>query len=163
MGWSIGYDGKWKRDIGYGVPSLCDFPGCGEKIDRGLAHVCGGEPYGGEMGCGLYFCSKHLLLSANNPQVCERCLNHKEPFPPTPDVPEWTKHKLTTAEMVGCEWLEDELDGYWTTACGEMHCFTDGGPEDNHHRFCPYCGKPLTAIHCQAANYRAKARGLMTL
>ena len=35
MGWSLGYDGRWKRDIGYGVPAVCDFPGCNEEIDRG--------------------------------------------------------------------------------------------------------------------------------
>jgi hypothetical protein len=48
MGWSIGYDSKWKRDIGYGVPAPCDLPGCDKEIDRGLAFVCGTEPYGGE-------------------------------------------------------------------------------------------------------------------
>ena len=36
MGWSIGYDDNWKRDIGYGVPAVCDHPGCNEKIDRYL-------------------------------------------------------------------------------------------------------------------------------
>lgn len=61
MGWSIGYDSKWKRDIGYGVPASCDYPGCDAEIDRGLSYVCGGEPYGGEVGCGLYFCAAHLL------------------------------------------------------------------------------------------------------
>lgn len=28
MGWSVGYDDNWKRDIGYGVPALCDYPDC---------------------------------------------------------------------------------------------------------------------------------------
>ena len=28
MGWSIGYDTNWKRDIGYGVPAKCDHPRC---------------------------------------------------------------------------------------------------------------------------------------
>src|SRR4051812_7048849 len=26
MGWSIGYDSNWQRDIGYGVPAFCDHP-----------------------------------------------------------------------------------------------------------------------------------------
>ena len=26
MGWSIGFDSKWNRDIGYGVPATCDYP-----------------------------------------------------------------------------------------------------------------------------------------
>lgn len=37
MGWSIGFDTRWKRDIGYGVPAECDHPTCGAQIDRGLA------------------------------------------------------------------------------------------------------------------------------
>ena len=50
MGWSIGYDSNWDRDIGYGVPAYCDHPDCNEEIDRGLSYVCGGEPYGGDRG-----------------------------------------------------------------------------------------------------------------
>ncbi len=53
MGWSIGSDGD--RDIGYGVPAECDHPDCTAEIDRGLSYVCGGDPYGGEYGCGLFF------------------------------------------------------------------------------------------------------------
>lgn len=60
MSWAIGFDEKWQRDIGYGVPAYCDHPGCKAEIDRGLPYVCGGEPYGGSNGCGLYFCEKHL-------------------------------------------------------------------------------------------------------
>jgi hypothetical protein len=44
MGWSIGYDENWKRDIGYGVPAVCDHPKCNKIINRGLSYVCGGEP-----------------------------------------------------------------------------------------------------------------------
>ena len=44
MGWAVGFDNNWNRDIGYGVPAICDFPGCGEEIDRGLGYVCGGGP-----------------------------------------------------------------------------------------------------------------------
>ncbi|WP_334034713.1 hypothetical protein [Burkholderia cepacia] len=95
MGWSIGYDDNWQRDIGYGVPATCDHPDCNAKIDRGLAHVCGGEPYGGDDGCGLYFCSTHLL-----PRRCERCSDRTDdaefsPFEPKPDHPEWIEWKLT--------------------------------------------------------------------
>jgi hypothetical protein len=94
MSWAVGYDNKWKRDIGYGVPAFCDHPGCGEEIDRGLAHVCGGEPYGGEHGCGLYFCGKHLH-HYNEGRVCEQCGTGGDPFTPTPEHPDWIKHKLT--------------------------------------------------------------------
>lgn len=96
MGWSIGYDETWKRDIGYGVPAICDHPGCGKEIDRGLARVCGAEPWGGDDGCGLFFCSDHLGLNTDNRQpVCERCAANADPFDPTPDTPEWVKWKLT--------------------------------------------------------------------
>jgi hypothetical protein len=85
MGWSVGYDERWKRWIGYGVPSVCDYPECNEEIDRGLGYVCGyGEPHGGEKGCGLYFCSKH-----GGEYLCSRCLSNEPPFRPKEDVPLW--------------------------------------------------------------------------
>jgi hypothetical protein len=92
MSWAVGYDTNWRRDIGYGVPAECDHPDCTGKIDRGLGYVCGGEPYGGEKGCGLYFCESHLYAA---PQRCDRCLEDKPPFDPTPDLAEWSAHKLT--------------------------------------------------------------------
>lgn len=96
MGWSIGYDLRWNRDIGYGVPATCDQPGCGARIDRGLAHVCGGAPYGGGAGCGLYFCEADLSHDLYGVQLCDRCERGiLTPHTPTPDVEEWIKHKAT--------------------------------------------------------------------
>lgn len=96
MGWSYGYDDNWKRDIGYGVPAYCDHPGCVAEIHRGLACVCGGEPYGGDRGCGLFFCSDHLYMHAKLGELCERCSSRKrKPFNPTPDHSTWVRHKLT--------------------------------------------------------------------
>jgi hypothetical protein len=99
MGWSVGYDSTWKRDIGYGVPALCDHPGCPVEIDRGLAHVCGGEPYGGEHGCGLFFCGNHRRFHSFRDgrclEVCFRCDRYQRPFAAKPDVPTWINWKLT--------------------------------------------------------------------
>lgn len=99
MGWSIGYDSNWKRDIGYGVPALCDYPGCTEEIDRGLSYVCSGEPYGGDHGCGLFFCAKHRRFHSFRDgccqEVCFRCDRYRKPFSAKPDVPAWTNWKLT--------------------------------------------------------------------
>jgi hypothetical protein len=96
MGWAVGYDLNWQRDVGYGVPSICDRPDCGKKIDRGLGYVCGGQPYGGENGCGLFFCTSDLVWDDDlEAQVCARCIADGEPFTPTPDVEEWTRHKAT--------------------------------------------------------------------
>lgn len=95
MGWQIGFDSRWQRDIGYGVPAPCDQPDCGEKIDRGLAYGCGGEPFGGEDGCGLFFCGDHML-GGGQPQLCERCeAGNPEPFTPKPDLQEWIDFKMT--------------------------------------------------------------------
>lgn len=104
MGWSIGYDTNWKRDIGYGVPATCDHPGCGVEIDRGLSFVCGEEPHGGDKGCGLYFCEKHLIWHAKRPRTCSRCDRYRKPFNPTPDHPDWIKHKLTDESWA--DWRE---------------------------------------------------------
>jgi len=97
MGWSLGFDNKWGRDIGYGVPATCDQPGCDVKIDRGLAYVCAHQqPYGGEDGCGLYFCHAHLSCGK-----CERCRAITDdgpyiaPFMPKPDHRQWIEWKLT--------------------------------------------------------------------
>lgn len=104
MSWSIGYDERWKRDIGYGVPAYCDNPGCRRTIDRGLAFVCGGEPYGGERGCGLYFCTLHL----NCDSLCHRCHKKKPPFKPKPEHPDWVKHKMSDPSW--SEWRMKEAD-----------------------------------------------------
>lgn len=118
MGWSIGYDTNWKRDIGYGVPAICDHPGCGEEIDRGLGYVCGGEPYGGEHGCGLFFCGKHQFMAGRREsdrrvhyhQFCERCAKRskKGPFTPTPDTLEWIRHKLKHESWA--KWREENAE-----------------------------------------------------
>ena len=102
MGWSVGYDERWKRDIGYGVPATCDYPGCGARIDRGLSHVCcGEEPYGGD-GCGLYFCERHHGWAGGK---CSRCHNYRPPFKPTPDIEMWTHHKMTDPSWA--EWRKE--------------------------------------------------------
>lgn len=92
MGWSIGFDDNWNRDIGYGVPAVCDHPRCSMKIDRGLSYVCGGEPYGGEKGCGLYFCYSHLGYPY---QRCPACARYDKPYKPKPDIKEWINFKMT--------------------------------------------------------------------
>ncbi|MEO1035247.1 MAG: hypothetical protein AAFX44_06765 [Pseudomonadota bacterium] len=125
MGWSIGWDSNWQRDIGYGVPAYCDHPECNEEIDRGLSFVCGGEPYGGEHGCGLYFCEKHRANWIEDGDhiypVCDRCASQPwlrenddgvlvihdiivhgnyeipEPFEPKPEHPTWLRWKLRDA------------------------------------------------------------------
>lgn len=97
MGWAVGFDSRWNRDIGYGVPAFCDEPGCNEVIDRGLAHVCfDQEPYGGDEGCGLYFCHKHLGH--------DRCI-HDDSYVAKPDHPDWIHHKL--ADPSWKQWREN--------------------------------------------------------
>jgi len=95
MGWAVGFDERWNRDVGYGVPSVCDEPTCAASIDRGLSYVCGGEPFGGDKGCGLYFCEAHLWYSAiTEPRLCTRCLAGESPYEPKADVRTWIEHKL---------------------------------------------------------------------
>ena len=100
MGWSLGWDTNWERHIGYGVPAICDLPKCDKEIDRGLAFVCGSEPYGGDHGCGLYFCPEHFDYRKPHGadryiQLCPRCMRYRAPYKPKPDAEEWTTHKRT--------------------------------------------------------------------
>lgn len=108
MGWSYGYDSNLKRDIGYGVPAICDDPECEREIDRGLSYVCGGNLYGGEKGCGLHFCSHHLWMKRDGTQLCRRCTDGKEPFKPKPDTREWIEWKLTHESWA--DWRDAEPD-----------------------------------------------------
>lgn len=81
MGWaSCGKDDRGRR-IGYAYSGKCDHKGCNEKITRGLANVCGGMHGGDALGCGGYFCEKHLSYVAENEtgrcvQVCAECHAH---------------------------------------------------------------------------------------
>lgn len=101
MGWSYGFING--RDVGYGVPALCDHPDCSAKIDRGLDRLCG-EMHGcdDETGCGLYFCSAHLAFGETDHQQCLRCVDDLDPFEPKPDIVEWITWKLTDASWA--EW-----------------------------------------------------------
>lgn len=101
MGWSIGGPDQRGRLVGYGVPAYCDHPKCDKKIDRGLAYVCGGQPYGGDFGCGLYFCERHFRSAGDrrdNVQLCPRCIASKDPYVRLkPEHPEWVYHLLNHA------------------------------------------------------------------
>ncbi len=92
MGWSVGFENG--RDIGYGVPAQCDHPKCDEQIDRGLSYRCG-DPYGGKVGCELFFCSKHRHRYRRGYACCTRCADGRSPYDAKPDVDEWVQHKLT--------------------------------------------------------------------
>lgn len=96
MGWSVGYDNKHERDIGYGVPAICDSPGCGEEINRGLSYVCGGAAYGGDSGCGLFFCGSHRYFKTDDKlELCAACRDGQPAFKASADTAEWINWKLT--------------------------------------------------------------------
>lgn len=106
MYWAIGFDEHWNRDIGFDVPAVCDHPGCNTAINRGIDYVCGGEPYGGDSNCGLYFCKNHLqmkLLQSGESlvQVCTQCSAGKKPFQPSTDTEEWINYKQTSNYWAG--------------------------------------------------------------
>jgi hypothetical protein len=52
-----------------------------------------------------------------------------------PEVCGWKYH-------LGRDWDE----GYWSTSCGNDWYFTEGTPETNRVKYCPYCGKPIKAV-----------------
>src|SRR5580692_1637150 len=107
MSWAVGYDTKWSRYIGYGVPAYCDEPNCYTEIDRGLSYVCCDfEPYGGDDGCGLYFCEKHRY-SPDDSDVCP----HVD-YVAKPDHPDWVRHKLTDPSWA--EWRAENSE--WVRA-----------------------------------------------
>ncbi|WP_051877194.1 hypothetical protein [Streptomyces natalensis] len=76
-------------EAGYDVPTTCEQPGCTERIDRGLAHLCGETPGGDDYGCGGYFCGRHLYMAPEG-QRGERCIldrdNGTDPTVHSPDA-----------------------------------------------------------------------------
>lgn len=102
MGWSIGYDRKFMRFIGYSVPGLCDHPECNEKIDRGVDFTCGGSrsEWDENSGCGLHFCEEH-----GGGGLCERCEEGQESFEPKPDCDEWVEWTATDESWE--EWRDE--------------------------------------------------------
>lgn len=74
--YEITRNGK-KIEAGYDVETVCEENGCKEKIDRGLAHLCGETPGGDEHGCGGYYCGQHLFMTVdpNVSDLCTRCLD----------------------------------------------------------------------------------------
>ena len=85
MGWSYAIDSsrsEGDQEIGYSISAKCDLDGCEVDIDRGLSYVCGSDPYGGEYGCGGFFCADHLSWYSYweedgeehlSPQMCPAC------------------------------------------------------------------------------------------
>ncbi|MHC4397485.1 MAG: hypothetical protein ACYS1A_17730 [Planctomycetota bacterium] len=47
--------------------------------------------------------------------------------------------KLEAENNRQCRWTDDK-DGVYYTECGERFEFLDGGPKENHCRYCQYCG-----------------------
>lgn len=47
--------------------------------------------------------------------------------------------------QIFCEWKADN-EGVWYTSCEHLHQFIDGGPKDNHHIYCPYCGMNIKQL-----------------
>jgi hypothetical protein len=137
MGWNIGYDNNWKRHIGYGVPAECDLPSCSEEIDRGLAYVCGSDPYGGEYGCGLYFCPEHMdsrkpRYSDRYVQLCPRCFRYRPPFSAKPDIEEWVRHKLTDESWAewrkrNPEWVAENAERLSAVSSDNINVGAPGG------------------------------------
>lgn len=77
MGWAnCGIDSKG-RHIGYAFPTICDHPGCNERIDRGLVYACGGMHGEVEHGCEGYFCETHRAALVSDGRrrvlVCGAC------------------------------------------------------------------------------------------
>ena len=46
-----------------------------------------------------------------------------------------------------CVWHQDGEDSdTWGSKCGRYFRLDDGTPDDNHMRWCCYCGKPLESV-----------------
>lgn len=89
MGYSVYWNnGRWQ---GYGVPAYCDYPGCKEKIDRGMGYTHNDDKEDNNIFC----CQKHQDISIDSFEV-DTDREH----------PEWLNHILTDHSWK--QWREDE-------------------------------------------------------
>ena len=53
--------------------------------------------------------------------------------------------KITIIKNKTCEWTEVSHNDYifWETECRNAFQFINGGPSENHMKYCPYCGKKI--------------------
>lgn len=51
-----------------------------------------------------------------------------------------------------CVWTENFDPDYWETSCGQSFTLIDGTLEDNHIRFCAFCGCEIAAQPAAAAD-----------
>lgn len=69
--------------------------------------------------------------------TCDNC-NGTGHLPPKEQDDKPIKH---------CAWKVDRDDmygsGLWESECGVSYQFSNGGPVDNHHKFCHGCGLPI--------------------
>lgn len=77
MGWANCGTDSTGRQIGYAHGATCDHEGCSERIDRGLAYVCGDMHGTDEVSCEKYFCHDHrqnyVLHDDRTLRVCDAC------------------------------------------------------------------------------------------
>lgn len=53
--------------------------------------------------------------------------------------------------METCVWENHGESAIWYCGCGKhLFEFTEGGPEENNFKYCPYCGKVLIAEHIES-------------
>jgi len=84
----------------------------------------------------------------NNGEAARRLRRHIALYSPSfrkiPESMEAAVKALDDADRV-CEWRDDGC-GVWDTGCDNQHRFESGGPADNLHEFCPYCGGRLEVV-----------------
>lgn len=128
MGWGdCGKNHKTGDMMGYCYPGVCSQSGCLKEINHGLSYVCGGMHEGGDSGCGLYFCDKHLsiyeeiyddeldiniFIGGPSERLCEECVKYfrKEYadnrfYLQKEDV----KAQLFSDQWLGCERCYDDI------------------------------------------------------
>lgn len=75
----------------------------------------------------------------------EECPNEKTTWKAAPGASPQPSQARET-----CEWtLDDDESGTWSSSCGELWSFIDGGPKENRVTYCHHCGK-LAAINAKA-------------
>ena len=123
MSWCIGFSKEQNRDVGYGVPAICDHPGCSNAINRGIGYLCC-EDISHVASCQGYFCEDHrhnYTLGDELEDMEPEELEELEELGVNIDDPE-TQLRIAEGDIIRChhQAIERKESAVWLE-----HCLTD--------------------------------------
>jgi hypothetical protein len=83
-----------------------------------------------------------FMYSIQNQMIADYAPRYRTQYMKVTDEVIAILEKVRFHNITACGWGEEEF-GNWETDCGKCWQLTDGTPEENEMKFCPFCGLEL--------------------